>query len=282
MRKTIGYWISAAWLGFVAFLAIFGQWLPLWDWEEPDYDNVGQTPLTSWKHPLGTDGNGMDIFSGLVQGARVTMLIAIVSVVLGGIIGSALGITAAYFRGKFDAFMNIVFSVVLSIPNLVLSLSLVSVLAYSDEDRPTTDTRRILVLILSLTIVIIPVLGRIARATALQWANREFVTASKSMGTRNLRIVREHLLPNVAPAILAIAFLAVGVVIIAEGSLAVLGVGVPNGKSWGSQLANAIIDIEFYPQSVYVPALFIAATVIAVNFFGDYVRRSLDRRESKI
>jgi peptide/nickel transport system permease protein len=205
-----------------------------------------------------------------------------VSVLLGGIIGSALGITAAYFRGKFDAFMNIVFSVVLSIPNLVLSLSLVSILAYSDEDNPTTDTRRIIVLILSLTIVIIPILGRIARATALQWANREFVTASKSMGTRNLRIVREHLLPNVAPAILAIAFLAVGVVIIAEGSLAVLGVGVPNGKSWGSQLANSIIDIEFYPQSVYVPALFIAATVIAVNYFGDYVRRSLDRRESKI
>jgi ABC-type dipeptide/oligopeptide/nickel transport system permease subunit len=158
----------------------------------------------------------------------------------------------------------------------------VSILAYSDEDNPTTDTRRIIVLILSLTIVIIPILGRIARATALQWANREFVTASKSMGTRNLRIVREHLLPNVAPAILAIAFLAVGVVIIAEGSLAVLGVGVPNGKSWGSQLANSIIDIEFFPQSVYVPALFIAATVIAVNYFGDYVRRSLDRRESKI
>jgi peptide/nickel transport system permease protein len=282
MKKTIGYWLSATWLAIVAFLAIFGQWLPLWDWEEPDYDNIGQTPFTSWKHPLGTDGNGIDIFSGLVQGARITMLIALVSVILGGAIGSALGITAAYFRGKFDAFMNIAFSVVLSIPNLVLSLSLVSILAYSDEDNPTTDTRRIMVLILSLTIVIIPILGRIARATALQWANREFVTASKSMGTRNLRIVRDHLLPNVAPAIIAIAFLAVGVVIIAEGSLAVLGVGVPNGKSWGSQLAGAIIDIEFYPQSVYVPALFIAATVIAVNYFGDYFRRSLDRRESKI
>ena len=201
---------------------------------------------------------------------------------LGGIIGGALGITAAYFRGKFDAFMTFVFSIVLSIPNLVLSLSLVSVLAYSDENRPTTDTRRILVIILSLTRVIIPILGRIARSTALQWANREFVVASKSMGTRNLRIIREHLVPNVAPAILAIAFLAVGVVIIAEGSLAVLGVGVPNGKSWGSQLASSIIDIEFNPQAVYIPALFIAATVIAVNYFGDYIRQSLDKREAKI
>jgi peptide/nickel transport system permease protein len=282
MKKQIGYWISATWLGFIVFLAIFGQWLPITDWDEPDYDNTGLTPFSSFKHPLGTDGNGFDIFSGLVQGSRVTMLVALLSVLFGGIIGSALGITAAYFRGKFDGFMNIVFSVVLSIPNLVLSLSLVSILAYSDEDRPTTDTRRIVVLILSLTIVIIPILGRIARATALQWANREFVVASKSMGTRNLRIIREHLLPNVAPAILAIAFLAVGVVIIAEGSLAVLGVGVPNGKSWGSQLANSIIDIEFNPQAVYVPALFIAFTVIAVNYFGDYIRKSLDRREAKI
>jgi ABC-type dipeptide/oligopeptide/nickel transport system permease subunit len=97
-----------------------------------------------------------------------------------------------------------------------------------------------------------------------------------------MRIIREHLVPNVAPAILAIAFLAVGVVIIAEGSLAVLGVGVPNGKSWGSQLASSIIDIEFNPQSVYIPALFIAATVIAVNYFGDYIRQSLDLREAKI
>jgi peptide/nickel transport system permease protein len=201
MKKQIGYWISASWLGFVVFLAIFGRWLPLWQWDEPDYDAVGVAPLTSWKHPLGTDGNGLDIFSGLVQGASVTMLIAVTSVLLGGIIGGALGIAAAYFRGKFDGFMNVVFSIVLSIPNLVLSLSLVSVLAYSDENRPTTDTRRILVIILSLTIVIIPILGRIARSTALQWANREFVLASKSMGTRNMRIIREHLVPNVAPAI---------------------------------------------------------------------------------
>jgi ABC-type dipeptide/oligopeptide/nickel transport system permease subunit len=102
------------------------------------------------------------------------------------------------------------------------------------------------------------------------------------MGTRNVSIIRRHIVPNVAPAILAIAFLAVGVVIIAEGSLAVLGVGVPNGKSWGAQLANAIIDLEFHPQGVYVPALFIAFTVIAVNYFGDYIRKSLDKREAKI
>lgn len=282
MKRTIGFYIAAGWAGLMVFFALFGWILPLPDWTEPDYEAVGLKPFTSFEHLLGTDGYGLDILSGLVNGSRVTLLIAFTSVFLGGLIGSALGIAAAYYRGKFDTVMNVLFSVVLSIPNLVLSLALVSVLAYSDESRPTTDTRRIAVIILSLTIVIIPILGRIARATALQWASRDFVLASKSMGTKNFTIIKKHVVPNVAPAIMAIAFLAVGVVIIAEGSLAVLGVGVPNGKSWGAQLANAIIDLEFNPQGVYVPALFIAFTVIALNYFGDVVRKSLDKRESKI
>ena len=266
----------------MVFFAIFGGLLPLPDWTEPDYEATGLPPFKSFEHLLGTDAYGLDILSGLVNGSRVTLLIALTSVLLGGLIGSALGIASAYYRGKFDTVMNVLFSVVLSIPNLVLSLALVSVLAYSDETRPTTDTRRISVIILSLTIVIIPILGRIARATALQWASRDFVLASRSMGTKNFTIIKKHIVPNVAPAIMAIAFLAVGVVIIAEGSLAVLGVGVPSGKSWGAQLANSIIDLEFHPQGVYVPALFIAFTVIALNFFGDVVRKSLDKRESKI
>jgi len=282
MKRTIGFYFASGWMLLVLFFAIFGWVLPLQQWDEPDYDALGLAPFQSMDHILGTDGYGLDIFSGLVNGSRITLLIAFGSVILGGVIGSVLGISAAYFRGKYDSFMNVLFSVVLSIPNLVLSLALVSVLAYTDEERTASDTRRISVIILSLTIVSIPILGRIARATALQWANREFVLASKSMGTRNLRIIREHIVPNVAPAIFAIGFLAVGVVIIAEGSLAVLGVGVPNNKSWGSQLANSIIDLEFNPQSVYVPALFIAFTVIAVNYFGDYIRKSLDKREAKI
>jgi peptide/nickel transport system permease protein len=282
MKRTIGFYIATAWASLMVFFALFGWILPLPTWNEPDYEASGLKPFSSFEHLLGTDGYGFDIFSGLVNGSRVTLLVAFTSVLLGGVIGSALGIAAAYFRGKFDSVMNVLFSVVLSIPNLVLSLALVSVLSYTDDTRTTTDARRIGVIILSLTIVIIPILGRIARATALQWANRDFVNASKSMGTRNISIIKKHIVPNVAPAILAIAFLAVGVVIIAEGSLAVLGVGVPNGKSWGAQLANAIIDLEFHPQGVYVPALFIAFTVIAVNYFGDYIRKSLDKRESKI
>jgi peptide/nickel transport system permease protein len=226
--------------------------------------------------------DGYDMWAGLVNGAKISIFVSLFAVLMGGSIGSFVGITAAYFRGKYDLVITMLFNIMLSIPNLVLSLALLSVLAYSDEAHPASMTRRVVVLIISLTIVIIPILGRIARGSALQWGSREFVLASKSMGSKNFFIIRKHILPNVAPAILAIGFLAVGSVIIVEGSLALLGIGIPGGASWGSMLANGRGNIEFSPHEVYLPALFIAFTVISFNWFGDYVRVKLDKRESKI
>jgi ABC-type dipeptide/oligopeptide/nickel transport system permease subunit len=280
-RKTAGFYLASAWIGFILFLASFGWALPGPVWDEASYDNLGVRPFSSG-HFMGTTMDGYDMWSGLVNGAKVSVFVSLISVIIGGGIGSFVGITAAYFRGKYDLAVTMVFNIMLSIPNLVLSLALLSVLAYSDEANPTTLTRRVGVLILSLTIVIIPILGRIARGSALQWGSREFVLASKSMGSKNFFIIRKHILPNVAPAIFAIGFLAVGSVIIVEGSLALLGIGIPGGASWGSMLANGRGNIEYSPHEVYLPALFIAFTVISFNWFGDYVRIKLDKRESKI
>ena len=279
--RPIGFYIAGGWLGLLAFFIVFGSLLPLRTWDDFSYDYMGTGPL---KHGFifGTSSDGMDILSGIVHGTRISILVSFVSVLLGGAIGSFIGITAAYFRGKYDTFVSAMFNVMLSVPNLVLSLALLSTLAYEDADHATTTSRRVAVLILSLTIVIIPILGRIARASTLQWAGREFVLASKSMGTQNFTIIKKHILPNVAPAILSIGFLALGAVIIVEGSLAVLGIGIPGGASWGSMLAIGRNNIEFSPQEVYFPAIFIALTVISCNWFGDYVRATLDQRESQI
>jgi peptide/nickel transport system permease protein len=280
-KRTIGFYFSSAWIGTALFLAAFGWLLPTRDWDDADYDALGVGPFSA-NHPLGTTGDGYDMLSGLVNGAKISIFVAIVGVVIGGSIGTFIGVTSAYYRGTYDRIVTLVFNVMLSIPNLVLSLALLSVLAYSDENNPTTTSRRVGVLMLSLTIVVIPILGRIGRASALQWAGREFVLASKSMGTSNASIIVRHILPNVAPAILAIGFLAVGSLIIVEGSLAVLGIGVPGGASWGSMLANGRGNIAYSPHEVYMPAMAIALTVISCNWFGDYVRRALDKRESKI
>ncbi len=281
-KRPIGFYIASTWLGLMVFLAVFGPFLPLPTWNEAQFEFLGAGPFSAPGHLLGTTNDGYDMLSGLVNGARISIFVSVVSVTIGGLIGGVIGIMSAYYRGKFDSVVQMVFNIMLSIPNLVLSLALISSFAADTDEQTATVARRMTVLIFSLTIVIVPIVGRIARGSALQWSNREFVLASKSMGTPNLVIIRKHILPNVAPAMLAIAFLAVGSVIIVEGSLALLGVGIPGGASWGSMLATGRNYLEFSPHEVYMPALAIAFTVISTNYFGDYVRNHLDKRESKI
>jgi peptide/nickel transport system permease protein len=280
-QKPFGFYVAGGWMALLAFFIVFGDLLPFREWDDFSYEFTGSAPFRDG-FIFGTSLDGMDILSGIINGTRISILVSFFSVIIGGVIGSFIGITAAYYRGKYDVIVTAIFNVMLSIPNLVLSLALLATLAYEDGNNPTTVTRRVMVLILSLTIVIIPILGRIARASTLQWSNREFVLASKSIGTKNFTIIKKHILPNIAPALFSIGFLAVGAVIIVEGSLAVLGIGIPGGASWGSMLAIGRSNIEFSPHEVYIPSIFIAATVISCNWFGDYIRASFDQRESKI
>ncbi len=283
MRKfTIPTWCTIGWLGFVIFLAIFGSLLPLRPWHYVYEDSLGVGPFSPG-HLLGTDQNGYDLLSSVVNGTRLSLFISITAVSIGGFIGAILGITAAYVRGKFDTVMVTLFNVGLSVPNLVLALALISVLATNiDINNPVPTWRRIVVLTVSLTIVIIPILGRISRAATLSWTNREFVVAARSMGMRDRNIIARHIVPNVLPALIAVGFLAIGVVIIAEASLSLLGVGVPDGASWGAMISRGRNDLEYSPHVLYVPLVFLALTVISTNHLGDVLRSSLDRRESKL
>jgi peptide/nickel transport system permease protein len=220
---------------------------------------------------------------GVVNGARLSILVAVVAVGLGGAIGSALGIIAAYARGRTDSVITTFFNIILSVPNLVLALALVAVFATNIDINDAVPTwRRVLVLILSLTVVIIPILGRIARAAALSWTGREFVLAAQTMGMRARNIIWTHIVPNVLPALIAVGFLAVGVVIIAEASLSILGVGVPDGASWGAMISRGRNEIDYAPHVVLVPLFFLATTVICTNHVGDILRARLDRRQARI
>lgn len=282
VKKSWAFRLTVIWFAIIIFCAVFGSFLPLPDWQEVFDDSLAVTPFSPG-HILGTDSNGYDMLSGLVNGARISLLIAFTSVVFGGFIGSVIGISAAYIRGKYDYVVSTLFNVVLSVPNLVLSLALVSILATNvDPNEPSPTSRRIIVLIASLTIVIIPILGRIARSATLSWTNREFVLAARSMGAKDKAIIFRHIVPNVLPAILSVAFLAIGVVIVAEGSLALLGAGVPDGTSWGSMVARGRNDIEFAPHIIILPLICIALTVICCNYLGDVVRKHLDQRQAKL
>lgn len=278
----IGVLLSTAWLLTLLFFALFGPLLPIPDtlFSFEDSLSVG---VFSPGHILGTDSNGYDMFAQLVEGSRYSLLIAGISVIIGSVIGSIFGILAAFKRGNFDRIANAMFSVVLSIPNLLLSITLISVFGTSpDPSNPVPPSRRLIVVIVSLTIVIIPIIGRIARSTAMSWSSRDFVTAARSMGMTDRQIIVRHIVPNVLPALLAIAFLAVGVVIVAEGSLSLLGAGIGEKTTWGSMIARGRAEIEYYPHILFVPIAAVAFTVIACNRLGDEVRRTLDPREARL
>jgi peptide/nickel transport system permease protein len=274
--------ICTAWMALMALLAIVGPLLPLPDPREADFE-ASAVGLFSPGHILGTDSNGYDLLSNVVNGARTSLLIAFVSVVVGGALGAAIGIISAYRRGRLDSVVNLFFNIVLSIPNLVLGLALVAILATSsDPSVVVSPSRRVVVIMIALTFIVMPVLGRIARGATLTWINREFVVAARSMGMRDRHIILRHIVPNVLPAIYSVGFLAVGVVIVAEGALSLLGVGVVDGVSWGAMISRVAGEFTFVPHSMYVPVTVLALTVIASNQLGDYLRSRLDRREGRL
>lgn len=280
-RKPIGFYLATGWMGLCVLMSTVGGYLPLPNWRIGDYDNLG-VGLFSPGHLLGTDTSGIDQLSAVIHGTRLSLTISFTAVILGIIIGGFLGILAAYSRGWLDSIILMYFNVSLSIPTIILALALVSILASSDSMGQTSALERIGTLILTLTIVLIPILGRIARASALSWTGRDFVLAAKAMGMKPLQIMWYHILPNVVPTLLSIGFLAAGVLIVVEGGLAILGAGVLDGSTWGAMLATNRQLLTIYPHTTLIPAAAIAMTVLSLNYFADYIRNIIDGRESRL
>ncbi|MFZ9401607.1 MAG: ABC transporter permease [Ilumatobacteraceae bacterium] len=280
-RWTVGLVLSSVWLGMCAVSAIFGDFFPIPAWDDYNYEASG-VPIFSPGHLLGTDFDGSDILAGIVHGARTSLGIALTAVVFGSLIGGLLGIIAAYRRGWIDAVVTMYFNVALSIPTLVLTLVMVAMFSSPNIDDPSSALPREVVIVIALTLVLIPILGRIARSSALSWTGRDFVLVAESIGMTRRSILWSHILPNVLPAMMSVAFLAAGVVIVVEGGLAILGAGADPGASWGSMLAKNRQDLAELPAATIIPVVAIALTVMALNYFGDYVRLQIDNRESRI
>lgn len=278
-RLGIGGKLAIAWLGFVTLAAVLAPVLPL--------DNPNQSSSSIVRQGLGTDGHllggdalGRDLLSRMVWGGRASLLLAVASVLLGLVVGGALGLAAGYFRGRTDGVLTVGFDTLLSFPQIILAVTLVTVFA---SQQGTSATRRMVVLILSLGVVSVPVLARITRANTMMWSEREFVQAARAMGARNRQIMVREVLPNVLPAMFSIALLGVAVVIVAEGGLSVLGVGVQlPTPSWGNILAEGRADLRRAPHIVMIPTVVIFLTVLSLNYLGDIVRARFDVRESAL
>jgi peptide/nickel transport system permease protein len=260
-------WFSALWLIGITLAAILAPILPLDDPDQSFLQIVRKAP-TQPGHLLGGDGNGRDMLARVSVGA----------VLIGLVVGGLLGLVAGYFRGRIDTVLSTLFNVLLAVPSLVLLLALVTIFASSDENA--SNARRVIVLIVALGIISTPLLGRITRANTLAWSEREFVTASAVLGARPWRIMLREVLPNVLPAMMSITLLGIGIAIVAEGAVSLLGLGVTDVPSWGNMIASGRPDLARAPHIVAIPSIAIFLTVLSLNYLGDVIRARFDVRES--
>jgi len=230
----------------------------------------------SWDFLLGVEPPfGRDLFTQIIYGSRVSLVVALAATIVAVVIGVVLGVVAGYFGGWVDSLISRLMDLVLSFPYLLLAIALISVL-------PPSFGWRITVVIAIIAFFSWPYIGRIVRGQTLSLREREFVEAAKSIGARSPRILFRELLPNLAAPILVYATLIIPTNILFEAALSFLGVGVPPPTpSWGRLLSEAVQFYEFDPLFMIVPGLAIFITVLAFNLFGDGLRDALDPRANR-
>lgn len=279
-RKRLGVaaWFAIGWLVFIIVLAVIAPLLPLPDPSETFPEIARKGPTAG--HLLGGDTLGRDLLSRLIYGTRASLAVGFGSIAFGFLVGGMLGLTSGFFRGKVDNVLTPLMNILLAIPQFILALSLVNVFATGPE---VTSARRLLVLTLGLGVVSIPLLGRITRANTLAWSEREFVLAARAMGAKSWRIMFRDVLPNVLPAMLSIAFLGVGIAIVAEGGLSLFGVGVqPPTPSWGNIISEGQSQMRNAPHIVLFASVVLFLTVMALNYLGDVISQRFGIRESAL
>jgi len=283
-RIGFGGILAIVWLVFVVLGAIF---IPMFAKSPSDPGLLaGQGMFKVAGYPLGGDAVGNSMLVQLAKGARSSLIVSIGAVILGLAIGGTLGLLAGYRRGRTDTVLTSFFNIMLAIPQFVLAVALVTVLANDSINKqgipqPVGSDRRLLVLVVALGIVSTPILARITRANTLQWAQREFVLAARAQGATDRRVMVREVLPNVMPAMFSIALLGIAVAMVAEGGLSILGVGVHlPGVSWGSLIAGGRNSLQTQPSLVFEPIVCLFLTVLSLNYLGDVVRARFDVRES--
>ncbi len=267
-------------------VAVFGQDPNQFNQDLIDTAGGTLTPIgplggMSWDHLMGIEPvNGRDIFSRIVYGSRISLLIAFLATLVSVVIGATLGIIAGFFGGRIDAIISRLMDIFLAFPVLVLAISLAGVVpdqAFGLEG----NTLRIALLVFIIGFFNWPYIGRIIRGQTLSLREREYVEAARSLGAKRPYILAREILPNLIGPILVYATLLIPTNILFEAALSFLGVGIrPPTASWGGMLSEAV---AFYtqPHFVFWPGVAIFITILAFNLFGDGLRDALDPKANR-
>lgn len=257
--------LSTGWLLLLVVLAVSASWLPLKGYDVPS-GTPYRTPGLRFDEPLGTDFLGRSVLSRCIWGARVSLAVGTGAVAIGLVVGGGLGLIAGYAGRRIDQLGNLAMDVLLAFPSLIMLLALTAFLT------PSVAT-----LTVALSILSFPSYFRLARANTFRVKEREFVRAARNLGAGPRRILVREILPNILFPVLSYAFVVVATVIVAEGSLSFLGLGVPPPQpSWGGMIASARDALADHPHGVYVPAIVLLLTVLSLNVVGDRLRARLE------
>jgi peptide/nickel transport system permease protein len=261
-RYGAAFWVCVAWLCLIAGSAILAPVLPL---KGAAAVNPFERLLAPGSHGylLGSDELGRDVLSRIIYGSRVSLVVGCVSVVIGLVPGTILGVLAGYLRGRIDAVIMWAVDVIVSFPALVLLIAVVAFVGQS---------------LTSITVILgflaVPIFTRLSRAQTLAVSEREFVQAARAVGTPRGRIMRVEVLPNVLPSVLSYALISVGLIIVVEGSLSFLGLSVSAPTpSWGGLIAEGEPYLGQDPWLVVIPSIVMCLTVLALNLSGETLRR---------
>lgn len=289
-RPSRAHWFGVGWLAFVTFHAVFASVLPWMRGESQLVRGAGpyrKSPgFDFW---FGSDRLGQDVFARCIYGARLALTVATASIVIGLLVGGALGLVAGYYRGWIDRAISVVTDALLAFPAIVFAALVVGrfdALQSSDIEVfgfgfEWLSRRYAIVFIFSL-LSIAPI-ARIVRAQTLSLAEREYVVAARSIGAGTPRILFREILPNLVPAMMSVAFTGIAILLAAEGGLAFLGYSVKiPAASWGLMISEARADIDIAWWATLFPAVMLFATVLSFNLIGDRLATRFDVREAAL
>jgi len=258
--------VSSVMLVLLLSMAIFSPWLAPYDPIKITITHRLMPP--SAEYLLGTDELGRDILSRVIYGARISLYVGFLAVLLGTTIGAILGVISAYRGGRTDMYLQRVMDVLLAFPTIILALAIMAVLGRGVNN-----------VALALAIPFVARTNRVVRSAALSVSALDYVEAARSIGCTRWRIILRHVLPNCMAPYLIIATSLLGTAILVESSLSFLGLGIPPPHpAWGRSLSEAMPYLRLAPWASIFPGIAISMSVFAVNLLGDYLRDTLDPR----
>ena len=249
-------------------LAIFAPWIAPHSYSYQNLDLGAQPPSAEFL--LGTDTLGRDLFSRILYGARVSLLVGFVATAVALVIGVSWGIVAGYFGGRVDSVMMRIVDVLYGLPFIIFIILLMVIFG-----------RNIWLLFAAIGAVEWLTMARIVRGQVLTIKNQEYVLAAQAMGVTNMQMFRKHIFPNILGPIAVYATLPIPQVMLLEAFLSFLGLGIqPPMSSWGTLIRYGVESMEEYSWLLIYPGLTFTITLFALNFFGDGLRDALDPKIS--